>query len=303
MNKLPHLLSLGIFLSLLPVSIKGQSAQLFTPPDSVARLELRYLHPFYESVDNQGLLSGNYDFTLSYPINNRWSIQASIPIIFSKYDLDNSYSYDGGYGGYTGAKTTTLKDNFIGNIMIGVNTNHYQQKSRVLSLDLQLYLPTAPHKYDPLSIAAGTNLCEYQKYLYDVTTIATKVTYASNPETGWFYSLSGGAQLLIGKSDYVGDDNDLYFSYALRTGYKIKSFAFGLDYNGIIKLTHTETDAYRYRRSHEFRDRMFDAINVSAHYSLNNFQPSIFYSVYTRNDLRDIISGTLGIKLAYRFAK
>lgn len=210
MNKLPQLLSLGILLSLTPVFIKAQSAQLFTPTDSVARIELRYLHPFYKSIDNQGLLRGNYDFTISYPINSKWNIQASVPLLFTKYeDVDYynpTYSYghgDGDYGyGYSYGydyydSEVTHKDNFIGNIMIGINTNRYLQKSRVLSLDLQLYLPTAPHKYDPLSIAAGANLCEYQKYLYDVTTIATKVTYASNPETGWFYSLCGGTQFLI----------------------------------------------------------------------------------------------------------
>jgi hypothetical protein len=289
----------GITLTLLTTLVNAQSTQLFSPADSVARIELRYLHPFYEELDKQGLLSGGYDFTVSYPINNKWNIQASIPLLFSKYDIDYYQYPDGGYGyggyGYFETTTVTEKDNAIGNIMIGINSNRFLRNNRVFSFDLQLFLPTSPKEFNKAIDYAGyANLYEFQKYFGDVTSIAAKANYASNPETGWFYSLSGGSVFLIGGSD-SGIDEDFCFSYALGAGYKVKSIAFSLDYQGLINLTN---DAFN-----DFRDRMFDAINIGAHYSIGNFQPSLIYSLYTRDDIRDMVTGTLGIKLAYRFAK
>ncbi|MCG8376466.1 MAG: hypothetical protein MI702_08275 [Chlorobiales bacterium] len=276
---------------------KAQSTQLFSPSDSVPKIELRYLHPFYKSLDKQGLLSGGYDIAFSYPINRTWNVQASIPLLFAKYEFESYYyGYGGGYGyGYLEPDVISKKDNAIGNIMIGVQSNRFLQKNRVFSFDLQLFLPTAPKDYnDAADYAAYANVYEFQKYLWDVTSVAVKGTYSSNPESGWIYAMSGGVMYLIGGSN-SGLDDDLCVSYMLGTGYKVKSFTFGIDYQGLINLTNDFLN--------DFRDRMFDAVNIGAQYSFGNFQPSLFYSVNTRNDLRDFVSGTLGLKLAYRFAK
>ena len=297
MNKLHRILSLTIILLATLGKVNAQTSQLFTPADSVAKIELRYLHPFYKSLEKQGLLSGCYDITISYPINPKWNIQASLPLLFAKYEYaDVSYfvfNEDG--GSYQEPNMISINDNAIGNIMIGVQSNRYFKNNKAFSFDLQLFLPTAPKdNNDALEYATFANASEFQKYLEDVTSISTKGTYASNPESGWFYALSGGLMYLIGSAD-SGLDDDLCMSYMLGTGYKVKSLALGIDYQGLINLTNDSFD--------DFRDRMFDVVNFGAQYSFGNFQPSLFYSVYTRDDLSDIVSGTLGIKLAYRFTK
>jgi len=309
MNKLHRSLGLTAILLVFMFKTNAQSSQLFTPADSVAKIELRYLHPFYKSIEKQGLLSGCYDITISYPINPKWNIQASIPLLFAKYEYqdigyyDPRYSYGGGYGGGYGygygfnydPDIISIKDDAVGNIMIGVQSNRYFKNNKTFSFDLQLFLPTAAKDgNDALEYATFANASEFQKYLGDITSITANGTFASNPSSGWFYALSGGLMYLMGGAD-SGIDDDLCMRYMLGGGYKVKSLAFGIDYQGLINLTNDSFD--------DFRDRMFDVVNIGAHYSFGNFQPSLFYSVYTRDDLSDIVSGTLGIKLAYRFTK
>ncbi|WP_430817266.1 hypothetical protein [Carboxylicivirga sp. RSCT41] len=294
MTRLIKISILGMIIALPTTLVKGQSTQLFSPADSVARLEMRYLHPFYKLVDKQGMLSGVYDFSISYPINSKWNIQASVPLLFAKYDVTNYYGYGGGYGYGDSHTVSTIKDNAIGNIMLGINANSFFNNSRVFSFNLQLFLPTAQDDNDAVDYAVYANLYELQKYFSDVTSVTAKATYAYIPGSGLFYSLSSGAVYLIAGSD-SGFDNDFCLSYAFSGGYKINKLAFGIDYLGFINLTNDVFD--------DFRDRMFDALTIGAHYSIGNFEPSLFYSVYTRDDIRDVISGTLGIKLAYRFAR
>ncbi len=267
-------------------TVDAQSTQLFAPADSIIRIELRYLHPFYKQVENQGLLSGIYDFSFSHPLKNNWNLNFSLPLLFAKYDREEDYYFD--------TSSSTLNTNAVGNIMIGVNKNNQLKNNRLISLYLQLYLPTSPKDYDEASeYALYANLYDAQKYLGNVTTFLTKIAYQTRPQTGWFYSIQGGFQYHY-NFDFA-DNRDLYLNYGLTGGYIANNITFSSEYMGIINLTNSIFP--------DFRDRMFDSFAFGIHYNTGNFNPSLFYSFYTREDIRDFMSGTLGIKLAYRFAK
>ncbi|MCT4643345.1 MAG: hypothetical protein N4A74_00055 [Carboxylicivirga sp.] len=267
---------------------QAQSSQLFTPADSVPVVELRYLHPFYESVDKQGLLSGGYDFTLSYPMNNNWNIQVSLPLLFAKYEVE-SLDFYGSYG----ANVITKNDNAVGNIMIGANYNQHQANNRTFSFMGQIYLPTAPHNLtEAVEYVAYANFNEVQKYLGNTTTILAKVAYSSFPKNSMFYSLNGGFQYQIA-GDEALVENEFYTNLGFTTGYNFNSVAVSADYAALIVLGEGDFE--------KFRDRMVDVLSLGIHYTKGKFNPGIFYSFYTQEDYRDLTSGVLGIKLAYRF--
>ena len=293
MNRFLPVSILGVIMTLTTTLTKAQSTQLFSPADSVARLELRYLHPFYDYIDKNKIISGAYDIAFSYPISDNWKLMASIPYGVAKYEIELDYLE---YSDPLISNPFDVSKTAWGNLMLGATYCKKLNNSKYLNTQGSIFLPTASHGSNnkALDYMLYGDLSEMHKYLNYVTTIFTKIAYGTIKQTAWNFELGGGLEYMFAGSNATVAD-DLYLNYSFNGNYSFDQFALSADYTGLINLTTDEYD--------DFRDQMFDVFSLGAHYSAGNFQPSLFYSVYTRDDIRDVISGTLGIKLAYRFAK
>jgi len=323
MNK--HLTAVAFLLSFLSTSASfSQSTQLLHLSDTVPRLELRYLHTFFNdgqqdyaisTMHKNPFYSATYEVAFSYPLNKALFLSASLPFSYTEYEMSiidlgyGGYGYSdgdvgrGGYGGYVGDPLFLNETSYDhseqawGNIMLGLTYNKTYAKARKLQVQGQLFIPTASRgKSNSVWNMAARNMTEFFRYANNTTTVLTKVLYGTQQAQGWNYAISGGFYYtLTGTQAPVGDD--LFMNYSLGGSYHFKNLAASCEFIGAAIVTE-DSDNYD-----DFFDRTLNSANLGLHYTKGAFIPCIFYSTYLRANIREELPGILGVKLSYRFGK
>ncbi|MBI9063138.1 MAG: hypothetical protein JEZ14_14240 [Marinilabiliaceae bacterium] len=276
----------------------GQFRSVLARPDSLARFEFRFLRASFEDVEKVGILSGIYDLAFSYPINKNWGLEVSIPLAFMKYEIENYeyYGYNGGYGGYNyyleGDNTIEKNDNGIGNVMMGVRFQKWFTESRCFQWRGQLYLPTTTkEEFDLGQFMLLSDFNDFPKYAQDVTTAAFLFGYYNNPHRGGFYYVDGGPQFMVSHDSDV--DSEVFVRYAFGGGYNSGTLAVSGELIGQA-IVSEDMD--------EFNNRFCSSLNFGVHYTKSFIKPSLFYSVYLKDDINEVVSGVLGVKVAISIA-
>ncbi len=285
-------------------SSQGQFRSVLAQPDSLPRFEFRFLRASFEDVDKEGIFSGVYDLAFMYPISQNWGLEVSIPVAFLKYEVparDAYYPYGGyAYGGYSGygayydaPKATEKNDNGIGNLMLGIRFQKWLTTTRCFQWRGQLYLPTtSKEKFDLGQFMMLTDLSDLPKYAQDVTTASFLFGYYNNPQRGVFYYADGGPQFMF--SHDSDRDSEIYLRYAFGGGYNSGTVGVSGELLGLA-IVSEEVD--------EFNDRFYSSLNLGVHYTKGLIKPSLFYSIYLKDEMNDIVSGVLGIKVSVSIKK
>jgi len=308
------LLSTIVFV-LIACNVHAQSTQFFTPNDSVPRIELRYQHPFYKSdntdmvkstVDKNPLYSAVYELAFSFPLSKSWQMHTSLPFCITDYQMTIKGIGQDGYGGYYNPSQGLLdpllsKDYVIsesskawGNLMIGFSYSKALNKKHYLKWHSNVFLPTASRrKSGSVWHMMCSNATEIYRYANNATTLYTQIQYGSDKATGFNYFISGGFHgTTTGTQAIIEESFNL--NYSLGGRFSTESITASCELMGLNNLK----DGYD-----NFHGKSLNSLNVGMHYTKGAFIPSFFYSMYLKDEMRDVVSGVLGIKLAYRITK
>lgn len=258
---------------ILVVIVSGSAvAQTFMfkniPGDRV-QLGLRFMRPSLASDNDLSTFSGIYDVSVSLPVNERWSIDASLP--YSRYSFgDNDDS-----------------ESFIGNTYAGMQ---YLMKdgdsSKIVSFGA--YIPTAEKDLGHLLFGVLTDNEDLFKYYPEALTLTGNFAYFNIKTGGARLGLEIGPDLLIPTGD--GDDTEFYMHYGLTAGYQGDRFAAITELMGIAILT-GEGD--------EFSDHFVHSINFGLSYVSPHLLPGVFYKIYLKDEFRDLVDGVIGVNLEF----
>ena len=81
-----------------------------------------------------------------------------------------------------------------------------------------------------------------------------------------------------------GRDTELFIHYGYTVGFQGENFAIFTELVGLVIIT-------------EFSDCFINSIDLGATYISNSISPGVFYKLYLKEDLSDIVDGVLGIKI------
>ena len=147
-----------------------------------------------------------------------------------------------------------------------------------------LFLPTADEDIGFFGIL--TNYYDIHKYASDLLTIYGNYAYHNLLSQGVRFGLEIGPNLMIptkGKGD-----TELFIHYGLTAGFQGNKFAIFTELVGLVIITED---------SDEFSDRFVHSIDLGATYISNSISPGVFYKLYLKENLSDIVKGVLGIKI------
>jgi len=259
----------GIFIFLLPFVVSAQSFLLQDVPADETKLGFRYLRPDFKEGDGLTFLSGVYDFSVSIPVGSKVNIVGSLPF---------------GVIGVEGVDT----ESGIGNIYVGLQHRLNSTAEKGLSASLGIFLPTMPEdKFSVFLIGVYSNYFEFQKFFPNTLTVYGNLAYHRIKSNGWMFNLEIGPNIMIATGDNDAD-TEVLIHYGLSGGYRVHDVAFKAELAGMAILTE-DVD--------EFGDRFAHMLAFGVQWTRGPVRPGIFYKIYLKEELRDVVSGVIGIKL------
>jgi hypothetical protein len=261
----------GIFIFLLPVLLSGQMFSMEDLPVEKMELGFRYLHPDLKGEDGLSLLSGVYDFSIRIPLSSGLNIVGSIPYSVLAGDLvDDS-------------------EGCVGNIYVGLQLRLNSRPGNYFFASMGAFLPTAPdNKPDPITSALFTNYLQIQKFFPDMVTIYGNLAYHHLKEGDFIFGGEFGPNLMIPTEEDA--DVELLVHYALTAGYRWKYVDLKVEFQGLGIITEEELDT---------EDRYIHDLAFGVYWNRGKIRPGVFYKIYLKEYLRDVVTGVIGLKVDF----
>ncbi|NIM13500.1 MAG: hypothetical protein GTO45_15415 [Candidatus Aminicenantes bacterium] len=257
----------GIFIFLLPFIVFGQTFLLENVPSRRTKLGFRYLRPEFKEADLSGL-SGVYEFSLSIPVGSRLNLVGSLPLSIVNI---------------TGAEN----EGSIGNIYVGLQSRLKSSRQNVFSLSLGVFLPTmSEENVDTAFVGIFSNYYEFQKFIPNTWTVYGNLAYHRIKPYGVIYGFEIGPNIMIPTEE--GGETEVYIHYGISLGYRLDYIDIKAEWTGIGIITEDVDD---------FGDRFVHSITFGIFWNRSFLRPGIFYQIYTREGIRETVSGVLGIRL------
>jgi hypothetical protein len=259
----------GIFIFLLPLIVSAQSFLLKDLPVDKTTLGFRFLHPSFKDVEGLSFFSGVYDFSVRIPMGSKLNIVGSLP--FATASGDDIESESG-----------------LGNIYVGLQGRLGSTAEKGFNLSIGAFLPTASEdKPSAAVIGITTNYLQLTKFLPNVLTITGNMAYHRIHSNGWMFGLELGPEIWIPTKGEEGEE-EVYIHYGLSAGYRINAFDIKVEWAGIGIITEDVED---------FGDRFINMLAFGVVWNRSAFRPGIFYKIYLKKDLRELVRGVIGIRL------
>ena len=268
-NYLSKIVIAGILVSLLSNFVSAQTFLFQSLPKDNTQFGLRYLRPNFEADIDMSTFSGIYDLYVNIPASSSINLVGSIP--FTAMAIEGEESESG-----------------IGDIYIGLQTRLESSTDNNSILSFGVFLPTASEdKYSLNFMGLFTNYYELQKYLPNTLTLYMNYAYHSTQPEGAMFGFEIGPNFWI-PTDDNGDETELFIHYGFNVGFQARNLAIFTELAGIALITE-DID--------EFGDRFSHSLAFGAHWTGNTMRPGIFYKIYLKEDLSDVVDGVLGVKL------
>jgi len=195
----------------------------------------------------------------------------SVPFISTKYEIDYGlikYKYD--------------KSGF-GNIFIGAQTNPGIMDNGKSIISFGLFLPTAEEQiaYNGLYI----NYYDIQKYIPNSLGLYFNYAYFKVNNEGFNYGLEVGPNVLI-PTEGKNSEAELFIHYGVNAGYQVNKLLFNAEFFGIAIIS---------QQVDNFGDRLINLLGFGAQWKESRITPKIFYRIYLREEMRNVIDGVLGV--------
>lgn len=254
--------------------ISAQSLNFKTIPSDKAQFDARFEKPFFSSLTSLSTLSGVYQFSLNIPISSKLNLISDIPYMYSNYKIVNSY------------RNTELTQNGFGNIFIGVQTNQPTINGRKSTVSFGVFLPTAEKKLGFNGLF--TNYYDFQKYTLNSWGFIFNYAYYKFSNNGLYYGLEVGPNISI-QTIAKRTLTDIFMHYGINVGYKIDKLLLNVEFLGIAIITED---------TNNFGDRFVNLLDFGAQWKGTSLTPKLFYKIYLKNDMRDIVDGILGVGIS-----
>ena len=265
-----------IFIGLLFTSLSAQNLLFQSIPKKKPQFGLRFMRPNFKSNFfwwndlSLSILSGSYDFYFNIPVSFKLNVVGSLPYsVFSAKDEES----EGG----------------IGSIYVGIQTRPTSGSTSSSSLQMGIFLPTATDESFPVVLGLYSNYYEFQKYISDLLTVYGNFSYSMTHPRGAIFGIEIGPNLFIPtKDDVFEDDAELFAHYGIFGGFKLTSVTFSAELEGLAIISEDVDD---------FEDRFVHSVAFGAQWTGSNIKPGVYYQIYLKENLRDIVDGVLGIKV------
>ncbi len=263
------LFSLILFVSLDILSAQTINSQII--PDNKMQFGLSFDKPFYSNSFDMSALSGVYQLYFNIPVSSKLNIMGNVPYISTKYEIDygfTKYKFD--------------KSGF-GNIFIGAQTNPGITANSKSIVSFGLFLPTAEEKaaYSGLYV----NYYDIQKYIPNSLGLYFNYAYLKVNNEGFNYGFEVGPNVLI-PTEGKNSEAELFIHYGVNAGYQVNKLLFNVEFFGIAIIS---------QQVDNFGDRLINLLGLGAQWKESRITPKIFYRIYLRDEMRNIIDGVLGI--------
>jgi len=242
-------------------------------PSDEAQIGLRFLHPNFEFPESQSALSGIFELSLNIPVSEKLNIIGELPFINCNVKYDHSYYID------------DFTESGLGNIFIGLQTQPAEMTQSFSILTFGLFLPTVDEKVALWGVFSNY----YESSKYYPNSLGVYFNYARHKifDNGINLGLELGPDFRIPTKEKSGD-TELFLHYGLKAGYSIEQFNMSAEFVGTAIITEDYDN---------FSDRLMNAISFGAAWKEKLVTPQLFYSVYLKDSMSDIVGGVLGLKV------
>jgi hypothetical protein len=255
----------------------SQTFDLQYIPKDKMQFGLSYNRTFYKNSSYMSILTSVYQLYLDIPIDSKINLIGNIQYASTR---GNSYSANG-----------------PGNIFFGVQSDLSSDEASNNVITVGLYLPTASKDasyyrmisdYYYLSKSIPNSIGIYFNYAF----------HKLNAE-GFSYGVEAGPDIISPISNKESTSPDIIFPtklnagtaeffshYGIITGYQVDQIALNLEFVGNVDISED---------IQEFGDRFVNMLNVGVQWMGATVTSKIYYKIYLRNEIRQMVDGLLGI--------
>jgi len=246
---------------------KGQQFNMSPGPvDEKLSIGLKVNKPFFkksEYGDNPSGTSGVYKLYGYFPLKKNWQINAEVPLVVAKMGETNE----------TG----------LGNLYVELQKALNANKTTYMAFGL--YIPTmSSEKYERMMIGFLSDPFHILQYAEGLTFNST-IGYNLREKPGVIFGVDIGPDLFIPTSE--SGDVELFLHYGIKGGYRFNAVSTWAEISGMMVTTEEGS------LDEKWNNQLF----LGAQYNRSTFRPGIFYGIYLDKDLREGISGILGLNL------
>ncbi|MCP5050959.1 MAG: hypothetical protein GY940_27595 [bacterium] len=269
----------GLCIFLLPVMVSAG----FLLEDSSSgqfNLGLRFFHPNFEAGNNFSALSGTYDISLSVPLSRGLSIKGVLPVATVSSDGES--------------------ESEVGNIYVGLQKRLMAGRSQSLSISAGVFLPTLGD-FDNLSASVMgfySNYLEFFKYMPETMTFYGNVSYYRGNRSGLMFGFEAGPYVVTDQSEF--GDTVILLHYGVTAGYRASSVLLKAEFAGIATFEDGGLGVPFTSTANE-PGKTFNAVAFGLQWNYRNLRPGLFYKLYLREDMRDVVKSVVGFKLDISF--
>ncbi|MCK9212702.1 MAG: hypothetical protein M0P61_17880 [Ignavibacteriaceae bacterium] len=261
-------------LVIIPLNVHvAQTLNLQAIPNEKTQIGISFDKPSYGSVVKTSTLSGIYQLFIDVPISSKFNLLSNFPVI------NISTEYDLGYGG----RKYKYEASGAGNIFVGLQTHPPVVENGRSITTFGIFLPTADEKV--ASSGIFINNYDMQKYWTNSLGLYFNYAYQRTSDYGIGFTLEFGPNFMI-PTKGNGATSELFLHYGFDLGYQVDKLMMNVEILGTAFLS---------EEANNFEDRFNHALSFGAHWKGTTFTPKIFYRVYLRKEMRDMIDGVLGL--------
>ncbi len=254
--------------------ISAQTLGLKAIPTDEMQFGFNFNKSFYSHYDNVSAFSGLFELNWNIPLSSKLNIVGEIPYINTNYETNYSfgnYNYNFKYS-----------RNGIGNIFVGMQTKSADDESKSIAT-FGIYLPTADE--EAAYTALFSNYYDIQKFVPKSFGLYFNYAHHKIFEGGFRYGFEFGPNIIIPtESGY--SETELFIHYAGTVGYQVNKLQVNIEFLGIGILTQSVDN---------FWDRLIHQFGIGAFWKESFITPKIFYRIYLRDEISNMIDGILGI--------
>jgi hypothetical protein len=251
--------------------LSAQNLNLQPIPTDDIKIGFNFSKPFYSSVTNISTLSGVYEINCNIPLSSKLNIVGEIPFINFSYDINY------GFGKFE------YKNQGLGNIFIGLQTKpNLSDKGKSIA-SFGVYLPTGGK--DLFLGSSFINYYDLQKFTPNSIGLLFNYAYHKTASENFSFGFELGPNILI---PTVGEysETELFIHYGGGAVVHINKLSFNVELLG-LGIISQEVD--------NFLDRFVHQAEFGLQWKESQVTPQIFYRIYLREEIREMVDGVLGI--------
>ncbi len=267
---IPRIVLISFFLCNI---LAAQTFELQSVPTDKTQLGIRYLRPGFDNDTELSALSGIYEFTANLPVSSKLNLLINIPYFTADITRGSGfYEY-------------SIDESGFGNVFIGIQTNREIIDNKKSVFTLGLFLPTADEQATYFSMYS--DILNYHKYMPNSLTFYNNYAFHHIVKNSFSFGAEIGPTFVIPTEDN-NVEAELYIHYGISPGIHFKNLLLRIELMGLGIITENPDD---------YGDRFVHCANFGAAWLGKKMVPKIFYKVYLKDYLADLVNGILGAEL------